>query len=150
MTIHRNPRSLHRLSDSRIADMVRTYALMMTKGELPADFGLTILHKARRIDAETRREVEAMTAQRAGEDEMTDAESHAAAKSAIRRMRRARRFPEGTCPASRHVAMMAEALAKGQRYQMIEDEPVECAVSLASTVEALWRARAALARTGEG
>lgn len=68
MTIVRNPRSLRRLSDSRIADMVRTYALMMTKGELPADFGLTILHKARRIDAETRREIEAMAADRAGDE----------------------------------------------------------------------------------
>lgn len=67
MTIPRSARSLRRLSDSRIANMVRTYALMMTKGELPADFGLTILHKARRIDAETRREIEAMAAQRAGE-----------------------------------------------------------------------------------
>lgn len=67
MTIPRSPRSLRRLSDSRIADMVRSYALMMTKGELPADFGLTILHKARRIDAETRREIEAMAGRGAGE-----------------------------------------------------------------------------------
>lgn len=66
MTIHRSPRSLRRLSDARIADMVRTYALMMTRGELPADFGLTILHKARRIDAETWREIEAKEGRGAG------------------------------------------------------------------------------------
>lgn len=72
MTIPRNPRSLHRLSDSRIADMVRTYALQWDQGQLADDAALAavalkMIHKARRIDAETRREIEAMGAQRAGE-----------------------------------------------------------------------------------
>lgn len=79
---------------------------------------------------------------------MSDANTLAAAKSAINRMRRARRFPEGTCPASRHVAMMAEAMANGRQYQMLHEDPMECAISLAATVEALWKARAALTKMG--
>lgn len=63
MTIPRNPRSLHRLSDSRIADTVRTYALQWDQGFLADDAALAavalkIIHKARRIDAETRRKIE--------------------------------------------------------------------------------------------
>lgn len=47
-----------------------------------------------------------------------------------------------TCAASRHVAIMAEALAKGRPYPMLQEEPEHCAGSLAATVGALWRARA--------
>lgn len=58
MTLPRSTRSLHRLRDARIADMVRHYVHLMGRDQLPSDFGLTMLHKARRIDAEIRREIE--------------------------------------------------------------------------------------------
>ncbi|KQS55947.1 hypothetical protein ASG17_07805 [Brevundimonas sp. Leaf363] len=52
-----------------------------------------------------------------------------------------------TCPASRHVAMMADALSTGDRtYHMFEDEPLHCASSIYSVVENLWKARAEIAR----
>jgi hypothetical protein len=59
----------------------------------------------------------------------------------IKRMNKARRFLVNTCPASRHVALMAEILAKGKPYQMFADEPEYCADSLASVVASLWIAR---------
>lgn len=67
---------------------------------------------------------------------------------AIERMRRHRRFPAGTCPASRHTAIVAEELAKGRAYHMIEEEPEHVAESIALTVKALWQARAQLQRLG--
>lgn len=72
------------------------------------------------------------------------------AKKAVKRMNDAHKDPEGTCSASRHVAMMAEALAKGKPYPMLQDEPEHCAISLAATVAALWEARAKLVAMGEG
>lgn len=68
--------------------------------------------------------------------------------SEIDRMRRHRDFPNGTCPASRHTAMIAERLAKGEVDPMIAEEPEHVAESLACTVKALWQARAQLARLG--
>lgn len=56
-----------------------------------------------------------------------------------------------TCPASRHVHLMAEALWKGQPYPMLAEEPKHCAESLFAVVKALWEARqklAALPSTG--
>lgn len=58
-----------------------------------------------------------------------------------RRTNKVRNFPHNTCPASRHVHMMADALAKGKRYHMFEEEPEHCAVSLLSVLESLWRLR---------
>ena len=55
------------------------------------------------------------------------------------RMRRARRFPENTCPASRHAALTAAALNR--------DDP-HTAESIASVVASLWQARTALHRLG--
>ena len=71
---------------------------------------------------------------------MSDVKRHA--RIAVRDMKAARNFPDGTCPASRHVAMMAETLAKGKHYAMLTDEPEHCALSLASTVTSLWLLRA--------
>ena len=62
-------------------------------------------------------------------------------KAQMRRTNKARNFPTNTCPASRHVHMMAEALARGERYFMFEDEPEHCAVSLLSVLESLWKLR---------
>lgn len=77
-----------------------------------------------------------------------DAKTIKHAKAAVRAMKKARNFPKGTCPCSRHVAMMAENLSKHGRYEMLADEPRHCASSLAVTVELLWKARAALADLG--
>ena len=47
-----------------------------------------------------------------------------------------------TCPASRHVQIMADAFAAGRPYPMLREEPRHCAGSLYAVVEALWKARA--------
>lgn len=59
-----------------------------------------------------------------------------------------RDFPKNTCPASRHVEMMAEILATGARYYMFEDEPEHCAESMRAVVEELWRLRTLAAQQG--
>lgn len=58
-----------------------------------------------------------------------------------RRANRARKFPHNTCPASRHVALMADALASGRRYAMFDEEPEHCAGSIYSVLESLWKLR---------
>ena len=73
-----------------------------------------------------------------------DAKTIAEAKAAVSAMNAQRRFPEGTTPACRHVAMMAEMLSGNGTYPMLADEPRYCATSLAATVRMLWEARAAL------
>jgi hypothetical protein len=65
-----------------------------------------------------------------------------------RRVNRARRgTPEicVTCAASRHVHLMADALASGRAYPMLQEEPEHCAGSLLSVLESLWKARRRLA-----
>lgn len=69
-------------------------------------------------------------------------------KQTRRLVNKARDFPFNTCPASRHVYMMADALAKGQTYHMLTEEPEHCAGSLYSVLLSLWTARTALARLG--
>lgn len=68
------------------------------------------------------------------------------AKEQIATMNAARAFPENTCPASRHVAMIAAALLRGEVYPMLAEEPEYCGQSLAATVTGLWNARTAAAR----
>lgn len=63
-----------------------------------------------------------------------------------RRVTRARRFMVNTCPASRHVHMMADELAAGHTYHMFEEEPEHAAGSLYSVLESLWKARLELIR----
>ena len=63
-----------------------------------------------------------------------------------RRVERARNFPENTCPASRHLHLMAEALLRPGGYPMLTEEPEHCAESILSVLEALWKARTKLAR----
>ncbi len=62
-----------------------------------------------------------------------------------RRVRRAQNPPDNTCPASRHVQMIGDALARGRRYAMIEEEPEHVAISLLSVVAALFETHSALA-----
>lgn len=63
-----------------------------------------------------------------------------------RRVSRARRFPTNTCPASRHVHIMADCLTRKGGYPMLTEEPEHCAGSLYSVLESLWKARTELAR----
>jgi len=64
-----------------------------------------------------------------------------------RRVMRARNFPVGTCPASRHLHIMADALSTGnKRYYLFEKEPENCARSIYAVLESLWKARAELAK----
>lgn len=63
-----------------------------------------------------------------------------------RRVDRARSFPDNTCPASRHVHMIADTLAKGRPYAMLDEEPEHVAGSLLLVLEALWKARTKIAQ----
>lgn len=67
-------------------------------------------------------------------------------KNLLRRVGRARKFPTNTCPASRHLHLIAETLAKRKPYAMLHDEPEHCAVSMLSVLESLWKARDDAAR----
>lgn len=59
----------------------------------------------------------------------------------LRRTRKARQFCRNTCPASRHVHLIAESLARGKKYHMIDEEPEHVAGSLLSVLESLWKLR---------
>lgn len=58
----------------------------------------------------------------------------------------ARDFPNNTCPASRHLQTMADALADSGRYPMAEEDPAHVAGSMYSVLASLWEARSALAK----
>lgn len=75
-----------------------------------------------------------------------DAKTIRKAMAHVEAMDKARNFPDGTCPASRHVAIMADCLAFNAEYSMLDSEPRHCAISLASVVKSLWEARAEIAR----
>ena len=64
----------------------------------------------------------------------------------VRQMNDARDFPANTCGASRHAAMIAEALCSGDDYPMLAEEPDHCGGSIAATVAALWECRTKLAQ----
>lgn len=51
-----------------------------------------------------------------------------------------------TCPASRHVMLMADALAAKRQYHMFEEDPEHCAGSIYSVLESLWKARTKIKR----
>ena len=66
-------------------------------------------------------------------------------RNQIQRTERARRSMENTCPASRHLHMIALALAQGKPYPMLSEEPEYCAETMLSVLESLWKLRT---RTG--
>ena len=66
----------------------------------------------------------------------------------ILRMQESRDFPNNTCPASRHVQMIAEDLASVGKYPMLKEDPGHCAGSIASVVTNLYEARSFLASIG--
>lgn len=49
--------------------------------------------------------------------------------------------PLVTCPASRHVHIMADRLRLDGKYTMFDEEPVHCSESLYATLANLWAAR---------
>lgn len=63
-----------------------------------------------------------------------------------RRVNRARHFPDNTCPASRCLHMIAEHLAAGKAYPMLQEDPEHCAGTMLAVLEALWKARTRLAK----
>jgi len=67
-----------------------------------------------------------------------------ALSSLKRRAARARK-PSVICPASRRLHLMADDLARG-KWPMLWVEPQHAAESIYSVLEALWKARAELAR----
>jgi hypothetical protein len=68
-----------------------------------------------------------------------------------RRVNRARRFMVNTCPASRHVHVIADQLAAKQRIGVEEVWDAEhIAGSLYSVLESLWKARLELIRLKGG
>ncbi len=59
-----------------------------------------------------------------------------------RRVLRARRNAGGqTCPASRHLHMIAHALAGGRKYHMLDEKPQHCAGTMLAVLESLWKLR---------
>lgn len=62
-------------------------------------------------------------------------------RNARRRVDRARDFPHNTCPASRHLNIMADALASGGPYAMFTEEPEHCAATMYAVLESLWKGR---------
>lgn len=62
-------------------------------------------------------------------------------KAARARANKARRFPTNTCPASRHLHIMADSLTKKGGYQMLTEEPEHCAESIYAVLASLWEAR---------
>ena len=66
--------------------------------------------------------------------------------TALRALKKARIGLHVTCPASRHAAMIAEVLMKGEAYPMLTEDPAHCGETIASVVTALWEARALIAQ----
>lgn len=56
----------------------------------------------------------------------------------LKRVDQARDFPTNTCPASRHLHMIAKALAAGEPYPMLTEEPEHCAETMLAVLESLW------------
>ena len=71
-------------------------------------------------------------------------------KAMKRRADKARNFPEGTDPCSRHAYIIADLMAKKGGYPMLAEEPYHCAISIMATVALLWEARAKLKALGDG
>jgi hypothetical protein len=63
-----------------------------------------------------------------------------------RRVNRARNFPTNTCPASRHLHIMADNLTRKGGYPMLQEEPEHCAGSIYAVLEALWKDRTDLCK----
>lgn len=49
-----------------------------------------------------------------------------------------------TCPASRHQHQIADSLAAGKLYPMLQEDPEYCAGTFLAVLERLWKAEAEL------
>ena len=64
-------------------------------------------------------------------------------RNAQRRVMRARTNDfNWTDPCSRHLHLMADALAAGETYAMLTEEPGFCAETMYAVLESLWKLRA--------
>lgn len=63
-----------------------------------------------------------------------------------RKVKRSRNFPANTCPASRHLQMIAEGMVTKRGYPMLQEEPEHCAITMLAVVNALYKTRTELAR----
>lgn len=66
---------------------------------------------------------------------------------AIKEANAARRFPQNTCPASRLVQQIGEALVRGEPFPLLTEEPDTCGESMLAVVTALYQARTRLAES---
>lgn len=64
----------------------------------------------------------------------------------VKRASRARDFPHNTCPASRHLAMIADHLMRGKPYPMLNEEPQHCAETMYAVLSSLWELRSRLGK----
>lgn len=63
----------------------------------------------------------------------------------LRRLSRARRFPDNTDPATRHAEIIGRALLSMRPYPMLQEEPEHCAQSILCACTAVYELRTALA-----
>lgn len=73
----------------------------------------------------------------------SDARDLANLRRRVDRLRRKHGFAV-TCAASRHLQQIADTLADGIPYPMLEEEPEYCAGTLYAVLERLWKAEAEL------
>ena len=59
----------------------------------------------------------------------------------LKQLKEARNFPINTCPASRHVEMIAEQLFKGKVCKVLNEDPKHSAESMLSTIKSLYLER---------
>ena len=62
-------------------------------------------------------------------------------KKLRRRVVKVRDFPANTCPYSRHLHLMADALSRGKPYPMLQEEPEHCAAAMLVVLAELWEYR---------
>ncbi len=55
-------------------------------------------------------------------------------KQLKKELRGVRNFPSNTTPASRHLEMIADALADGETYAMLGEDPKHCAITMYSVL----------------
>jgi len=53
-----------------------------------------------------------------------------------------RQFPTNTTPASRHLEIIADALAVGEPYAMLTEDPKHCAITMYSVLIGFYRRNA--------
>jgi len=59
----------------------------------------------------------------------------------LKRVNKARDFPKNTCQAFRLLHLIADALARGKPFPMLQEEPEHCAESMLAVLASLWELR---------